>query len=54
MNSKELRIGSYYEITKIIAINIDNHVYPGRHWVIELQYVHQLQNLHFALTGKEL
>ena len=44
----------YYEITKSIAINIDNHVYSGRHWVIELQYVHQLQNLYFALTFKEL
>lgn len=45
----------YYEITKSVAISIDNHVYSGRHLAtLQLQYVHQLQNLYFALTDKEL
>lgn len=46
--------GHYY-INKFI-INIYGEVYWGdsEEWLGELQYVHQLQNLYFALTGEEL
>ncbi|MFM1755039.1 MAG: hypothetical protein RLZZ236_1978, partial [Bacteroidota bacterium] len=27
---------------------------PNSRYAVELKYVHQLQNLYFALTGKEL
>ncbi len=46
--------GHYY-INKFI-INIYGEVYWGdsEEWLGELQYVHQLQNLYFAITGEEL
>ena len=31
-----------------------HHVYFDDNWICKVQYVHQLQNLYFALTGQEL
>ena len=33
---------------------IGYHVYIEDNWICRIEYVHQLQNLYFALTGKEL
>ena len=44
----------YYEIAPNVTINIDNHIYSGRHHIREIKYVHQLQNIIYDLTGKEL
>lgn len=45
---QDFRLRFEYKFQSLI-INID-----GEEWPIELKYVHQLQNLYFALTGKEL
>lgn len=29
-------------------------IYAGQHWVLSVRYVHELQNIYFALTGEEL
>jgi hypothetical protein len=40
----------YFEVEQIIGFFLwDNHCYGT-----EIKYVHQLQNLYFALTGEEL
>ena len=38
------------------VISVERQVYFGEEevWIAELNYVHQLQNLYFALTGEEL
>lgn len=37
------------------GFEIDQHFYlKGIDWGVRFKYVHQLQNLYFALTGKEL
>lgn len=41
-----------YKIHK--GIDLDYFVMPNEYNPIKFKYVHQLQNLHFALTGQEL
>jgi hypothetical protein len=38
------------------VISVERQVYFGEEevWIAELNYVHQLQNLYFTLTGEEL
>lgn len=43
----------YYKLTDELDINIDFCVYYGRKFLIELKYIHELQNLFFAFTGNE-
>ena len=52
-----LQIGSelgYYELSDGLEINIDYCVYCGRKFLVELKYVHELQNLFFAIKKTEL
>jgi hypothetical protein len=37
-----------------VAYGMDNNIFEFEGFEIPIQYVHQLQNLYFALTGKEL
>lgn len=47
--------GSYIDGNGGFAWNwYDSNLLDGKHNQIEVQYVHQLQNLVFALTGEEL
>lgn len=49
INSTWCSIGNQFRIN--IDLNIEFHL----NWLgIKVQYVHQLQNLYFALTGKEM
>lgn len=50
----EGQIGYYF--LNDITISVEGQVYFGDEetWVAELQYLHQLQNLYFALTNQEL
>ena len=51
------KIGVNYSLDEfIIYVRISDKkmVYRTSHYSIELRHVHQLQNLYFALTGKEL
>jgi hypothetical protein len=45
----------YYSFGELV-INVDGHVYFGETetWIAEIHFVHQLQNLYFALTNEEL
>lgn len=45
--------GYWYDLNRI-SINIPTIEYKNNWIEINLQYVHQLQNLYFALTGEEL
>ena len=53
-NLRESDESGYFKLTDELDINIDFCVYCGRKFIVELKYVHQLQNLFFALTGTEL
>lgn len=53
-NLRESDENGYYKLTDELDINIDFCVYCGRKFLIELTYVHQLQNLFFAFTSTEL
>ena len=53
-NFSESSDNGYYKLTSELDINIDFCVYCGRTFLIELKYIHQLQNFYFDLTDKEL
>ena len=44
----------YYNGNPIELYGYDAQIYFDKGWDTELKYVHQLQNLNFALTGNEL
>jgi len=46
----ELRDHSFYIVKKALSNNLNNY----RWMQTDLAYLHQLQNLYFALTGEEL
>jgi len=49
------RVNSTWHKLGNLCINISHDVEWGGNWMgIRLKYVHQLQNLYFALTGEEL
>lgn len=53
----EIEIGYSHNIAKLGFIRIkfgDNFYFDYTYSRTKIQYVHQLQNLHFALTGEEL
>lgn len=46
--------GMQFEISTMIGGYYDNELGLDQESKIELKYVHQLQNIYFALTGEEL
>lgn len=46
-------VGTFYENEKFGVRKIDG-IFEDYYYGIKIQYVHQLQNFYFALTGEEL
>lgn len=42
------------EMPNLSKIRIKNNEWSGQHCSVKIEYVHQLQNLYYALTQKEL
>lgn len=44
----------YYQINEGVSIDVENQVRYESSWMTECIYVHQLQNLYYAITGSDL